>query len=285
MDGDEVVYHPITLECAELRKVGGWTLEGEDPSLYTQDRLWKGGRREWPAVPLPGYTDPAAKPGTSTGTGEEEEEVTPVFRGSHHPDMDQIKELLEIHHSITNVLKSMGNDACKAYQDSRLELVLDQIKSTDLDCKICGKHYKRASRMKNHFRKRHLGKTKHQCPTCHKYYTDGSALRNHMNTHDKKQFPFQCDKCSKSYKTKSKLAQHSPVHEKAQFACQFTHLGCDKEYKWKKGKKEHEPKCPYNPDLPEDAPFPCEKEYCNKGYWDKRSLLRHYRDHPLHKPS
>ena len=95
-DGDEIVYHPITLECAELEKVGGWTLEGEDPSLFTQDKLWKGGRREWPQVPLPGYTDPSVRPGTSTATGEEEEEISPVFRGPHYPDRDQIKELLEI---------------------------------------------------------------------------------------------------------------------------------------------------------------------------------------------
>ena len=232
------------MECAPLEKVGGWSLDTEDPSLYTPEKLWKGSRREWPEIPLPGYAAPSRatgaipKPGTST---EEEEEITSQQRGPHHPDKEQIKELLEIHHSITNVLKSMGHDACKLYQESRMELVLDQIKSTDLDCKICGKHYKRSSRMKNHFRRRHLGKTKHQCPTCHKFYTDGSSLRNHMNTHDEKQFPYACTKCSKTYSTKSKLAQHTPVHDKAQYACKFTDLGCEKEYKWPKGKKEHEP--------------------------------------------
>ena len=135
----EVIFHPLTLECAPLEKVGGWKLVEEDPALYTQDKLWKGGRREWPLIPLPGY-DPAPKAGPSTEP--EEEQEVPAGRGPHHPETPQIQELLEIHHSITKVLQSMGHDACKAYADTRLEVVLDQIKSTDLDCKVCGKHYK-----------------------------------------------------------------------------------------------------------------------------------------------
>ena len=277
----EVIFHPLTLECAPLEKVGGWKLEEEDPALYSQDKLWKGGRREWPLIPLPGY-DPAPKAGPSKEP--EEEKEVPAGRGPHHPETLQIQELLEIHHSITKVLQSMGHDACKAYADTRLEVVLDQIKSTDLDCKVCGKHYKSSSRMKNHFRKRHLGKTKHQCKVCKKFYTDSSSLKHHMDTHDAKKYPHKCDQCTKTYSTKSKLAQHKPVHQEAQFECKFKDQGCDREFKWKKGKKDHEPKCIYNPEAPEEAPHGCAADYCNKRYWDKRSLQRHYRDHPLHAP-
>ena len=53
MTETEVIFHPLTLECAPLEKVGGWKLEEEDPALYSQDKLWKGGRREWPLIPLP----------------------------------------------------------------------------------------------------------------------------------------------------------------------------------------------------------------------------------------
>ena len=256
-----------------------WWLEvgGKDPALYSQDKLWKGGRREWSLIHLPGYDDPAAKAGPLTEP--EGQQDVPAGRGPHHPETAQIKELLEIHHSITKVLESMGHDVCKAYADTRLEVVLDQINSTDLDCKVCGKHYKSSSRMKNHFRKRHLGKTKHQCKVCKKFYTDSSSLRHHMDTHDAKKYPHKCDKCTKSYSTKSKLAQHKPVHEKAQFVCKFKEDGCDREFKWKKGKNDHEPKCIYNPEAPEEAPHGCAAEHCNKRYWDKRSLQRYYRDH------
>ena len=54
---------------------------------------------------------------------------------------------------------------------------------------MCGKHYKSSSRMKNHFRKRHLGKTKHQCKICKKFHTDSSSLKHNMDTHDAKSIP------------------------------------------------------------------------------------------------
>ena len=37
-------------------------------------------------------------------------------------------------------------------------------------------------------------------------------------------------------------------------------------------------KCEYNPDLPDEPPFQCKADCTKRGYWDNRSLLRHYRD-------
>ena len=124
-----------------------------------------------------------AKP-KPTSTPDEDD---PSRRGPYHPPEEQTKQLLEIHHSLTKLLQTMGVDPCKEYENSKLENILEKISSADLACRVCGKVYSSSSRMKNHFRKRHLGKTKHQCKICKKYYTDPGSLRvmKHPMTHQR----------------------------------------------------------------------------------------------------
>ena len=282
------IYHPLLLDCAPMEKVGGWSLEQEDPLLFTEERLWKGGRREWEDIPLPGHMPPGA--GIAGGSGAKPkptstpDEDDPSRRGPYHPPEEQTKQLLEIHHSLTKLLQTMGVDPCKEYENSKLENILEKISSADLACRVCGKVYSSSSRMKNHFRKRHLGKTKHQCKICKKYYTDPGSLRVHEASHDTSKNPFSCGKCTKTFPTKAQLHMHGPVHDQPLYQCAFTPQGCDKKYKWMKGRREHEAKCEFNPDLPKEPPYKCPAEGCKKGYWDHRSLLRHYRGYPTHNP-
>ena len=111
-----------------MKKVAGWTLEAEDSSLYTEDKLWKGGRREWPDVSLPGHFPEEAvggakaKPSTST----ENDDDTPTPRGPVHPSEPQLQELLGIRHSLTKLLKTIGVDLCKDFQVTRLKLCWKQ---------------------------------------------------------------------------------------------------------------------------------------------------------------
>ena len=272
-----------------MERIGGWSLAGEDPKLFSQDQLWKGGRREWPDEPYPTVSVAAggARPKTTPVVSPADDEIEdPQPRGPLHPSDPQVKDLLQIHHSMVKLLRSMGVDACKEYSQSRLEVILDSIQSTDLECKVCGKVYKAAAKMKRHFRKRHLGKTNYKCDICEKYYTDATSLKTHQSSHDSSKNPHSCRKCTKTFPTKGLLGQHIPVHEKeGTFVCDFQNRGCEKKFKWKKGKVEHMPKCDYNPDRPEEPPFQCHIEECPKGYWDKRSLLRHYREKPSHKPN
>ena len=204
--GKIIEYHPVLLDVAPMERIGGWSLEGEDPSLYTQDQLWKGGRRDWPEIPLPTATAPAggARPKTTSASApddDDEEDSQP--RGPLHPTDPQIQDLLKIHHSMVKLLKSMGVDACKDYHHSRMEVILDSIQSTDLECKVCGKVYKKASKMKRHFRKRHLGVTKFQCDVCVKYYTDAGSLKTHKASHNASKNPHGCKKCTKTFPPKA----------------------------------------------------------------------------------
>ena len=282
--GNSVEYHPMLLDVAPMERVAGWTLEGEDPKLYTPDQLWKGGRREWPDIPFPTPTAPQGARPKEVPQPEPEEEEELQARGPFHRSDPQMKDLLEIHHSLVKLLKTMGVDACKDYQSTRLQSILENIQSTDLECRVCGKVYKTAAKMKRHFRKRHIGITKYQCNQCQKYYTDAGSLKTHMASHDASKNPFSCKKCSKTFPTKGQLGQHIPSHDdKGKFVCKFA--GCGKKFKWKKGKKEHQAKCDFNPDVADQPPHKCPGEGCPKGYWDHRSLLRHYETHPSHKLS
>ena len=40
--GKIVEYFPLLLSVAPMERIGGWSLAGEDPKLFTQDQLWKG---------------------------------------------------------------------------------------------------------------------------------------------------------------------------------------------------------------------------------------------------
>ena len=103
--GKVIEYHPVLLDVAPMERIGGWSLEGEDPSFYTQDQLWKGGRRDWPEIPLPTATAPAggARPKTTSAPVPDDDVEDSQPRGPFHPSDPQVKDLLQIHHSMVKI--------------------------------------------------------------------------------------------------------------------------------------------------------------------------------------
>ena len=240
---------------------GGWSLGGEDPKYYTKAKLWDA-RREWPDVPYPTAAASSSEPIPV------DEEDTPTHT------REELKELLSIHHTFTKFILKMGVDPCKAFEEDKVENILLGIKSSDLECKICGKIYSNSMRMKRHVKKRHLGKTDWQCDICKKYYMDASSLKEHKGNHDTNLRPHGCPKCPKRFATDYKLTEHLLMHQGKTFICSFEK--CGKVFTYKRGKEDHLPKCKENPNRPKEAPFKC--ELCGRGYWDNRSLLRHKRE-------
>ena len=258
---EEVLKYLNVLSCGPLVPQGGWTLGGEDPKYYKKNKLWRTARREWPDVPYPVPEQPTLAPA-------DEEEDTPTHT------QEELKELMSIHHSFTRLLEKMGVDPCADYQEQKVENILIGIKSSDLQCKVCGKMYTTSMRMKRHFKKRHIGKTNYQCQICKKYYTDASSLKEHEGNPDESLRPHKCTKCSKRFATEYKLTEHLLMHQVKTFICSFSQ--CGRLFTYKKGKQDHEPKCDHNPKKPKDKPFLCKK--CSRGYWDHRSLLRHEKE-------
>ena len=63
----------------------------------------------------------------------------PTLQPRPQVDPDIIKNLLEVHHGYTDVLKSLGVDPCKDYEDTRVETLLGKIVAGDRKCKLCDK--------------------------------------------------------------------------------------------------------------------------------------------------
>ena len=155
---------------------------------------------------------------------------------------------MAIHHSFTKLLEKMGVDPCADYQEQKVDNILIGIKSSDLQCKVCGKIYTTSMRMKRHFKKRHIGKTNYQCEICKKYYTDASSLKEHKGNHNETLRPHKCKHCSKRFATEYKPTEHLLMHQGKTFICSFSQ--CGRLFTYKKGKQDHEPKCDHNPKKP-----------------------------------
>ena len=140
-----------------------------------------------------------------------------------------------MHHAYTNVLKSLGVDACKDFE-TRVETRFSKIVSGDRKCKLCDKSYFSTQKLKNHMRKRHLGKTPYQCGECKRYYGDSQSLKIHMKKHapaGEEGEQFTCTVCNKSFPTVGKLNQHSEKHQ--DIRCEY----CNKSFAYIHTMKAH----------------------------------------------
>ena len=234
VENKQLVYYPMVVTCAPLKIIGGWTLQHEDPALFAPNNLQTKHRREWPDQPYP--TLQSGQGATS--------DVTPTHT------KQELDQLLKIHHEVTKLIKKMGVDPCKDFKDSRVKSILLSIDSSDLECKVCGKVYSSASRMRQHIQAKHIGVTNYQCTTCLKYYVNEQSLQAHIGRGHDIAKTFKCPKCTKSFATASQLTQHQPLHDGPKYECEFTPLGCTRKYVYKRGKVDHERKCKKNPAHP-----------------------------------
>ena len=228
----------MTLIPTSLQRVGNYDLAGEDPAMY--DGMDPSTPREWKDVPLP--VRAAAAEAVPSGSSPKPPQADP----------DIIKGLLEVHHAYTNVLKSLGVDACKDYEETRVENLLNKIVSGDRKCKLCDKSYYSTQKLKNHMRKRHLGKTPYQCGECQRYYGDSQSLKIHMKKHvpeGEEGEQFICGVCNKSFPTVGKLNQHSEKHQ--DIRCEY----CNKSFAYIRTMKAHAAEsCPERPGQPSQDP-------------------------------
>ena len=255
-----LVSYPIILSCGPLVPEGNWDFQHEDPMLYLQGNLWDKARREWPEFPYP----------------QAEEAPTTPTKDTPKYSREEMDSLLKIHHQFTKLILRLGVDPCKAFKEQNVKNILQHIDANDLDCKVCGKSYTNASRMRLHIQQKHIGVTNYQCTTCYKYYVNEQTLATHISrAHDPNKVQFTCGKCKKGYPTEGDLRRHLPSHEGPKFVCKFEDLGCTRKYVYIRGKRDHEKKCTYNPVKPQPQ-FECEE--CGRKYFDKRIRDRHLRE-------
>ena len=271
---------PLRLSCKPLEKVGNYSLKNEDPGVYRE--MDKEVPREWKDEPLPTYQAQAEAAVAAATRSRDTAKPEPA------PQSDVVKELLEIHRSYVDVLLSMGVDPLKEYSEKKAENILQAVKAGDTKCKVCEKRCSSTQKLKNHIRKRHVGKTPYFCGECKRYYGDSQSLKVHLRKHltgeERKAVAHTCDVCQKSYSSLGKLNEHKEKHE--DIHCRY----CQKSFGYHRTCKAHEVEsCPQRPgaqqqpgepDVQERAPgAPALKRWychrCDSDYSARRNLKKH----------
>ena len=103
------------LEAAALEKGTDFDLEKEDPQHY-KDEVGYHPAREWEDIPLPQLATTAQS-----------------------ISQQVIKMALQIHHTQVKFLHSLGIDACREYQQSNVEYVLEAVRQERLHARCVGR--------------------------------------------------------------------------------------------------------------------------------------------------
>ena len=285
-EGDEPKEVYYLVPCRAVERIGGYTLTGDDPAVFTDRITYVDHPKELPEpYPEGADTDPS---GISASTSSSKK-ATPPPSPSKRNEMEAL--LTRMHYELHKLAKNAGiPDICAKEKATRLENVIAGLTSKDLVCRYCKKKYSSLTNLKNHLKHKHLKKTAHYCDICKKYFSEASSLITHNQRHAAGAQQFQCSKkvtdkkgktytCGKVFYSQKKFLDHSTVHSKDKpFLCQF----CEKKsFKRKKTMVEHQTTCDKNPD--KLAMFRC--RLCPKEYPQKRSLQRHFRtSHPGEDP-
>ena len=178
--------------------------------------------------------------------------------------------------SHSDLLESLGVNACKQYRLTKAETVLNRVEKDDTACGNCGKKgFSTSHTLRSHIQAIHLKVTKHQCDICLHYFAEKSGLKAHCRLHNEME-KFWCDQCDNSYDSKGHLNEHKKSHltvEKRGTVCAL----CGRSYAHKKGYIAHLEICGVPPE--ERCHYECEE--CGKSYAHKRDLTRHMHTHQL----
>ena len=273
------------MSCKPLKKVGNYDLAQEDPAVYF--RADHSIPREWKDIPLPTMPQPGVAPAAvpEPGTGKEGPSGERIMA-------EKVKQLLAVHHTYVDVLLSMGVDPLKDYEDKKAENILSRVTSGDNRCQVCEKRCFSTQKLKNHIRRRHIGKTPYQCGECECYYGDSQSLKIHMTKHaeeGEESKKHTCATCSKS-STLGKLNEHLEKHQNIR--CKY----CNKSFAYNRTKAAHElescPDCPGASGMkqkkkkdkePEGEPPVAEKHWhyhlCAADYGAHCNLKKHLNTH------
>ena len=215
------------LQHAPLEKEADFELSQEDPKYY-KNEVGYNPVKEW-EEPLP------TPPSTSTS------DTTPQF----NIDPAKIRKYQQIYDMQVKVLEAFGVDACKTYEQNKIENVIEAVQVNDKACPLCKKPLKGGgAAIKSHIRAKHMDTTHFVCDVCNKSFGNNQLLNEHKKTHKEKKFPCTSKGCKLSFPTQGRLNSHLKTHDaKNVVKCQY----CPKTFNAQKNLAPHEKTCANNP--------------------------------------
>ena len=243
-----IISHTLNLEAAPLQKSSAFKLDLEDPKYY-KNELGYSPRKEWDE-PLP---------------SSQQGQVATISQ-------ERVKLALQVHHTQVKFLHSLGIDACREYQQTNVQYVLEAVTSKDLSCKLCDKVCASAVSLRSHIRTTHMDTTPFQCGKCKKYFGDNSTYNAHLKVHAAKAARFPCDQCDRDYPDQGRLNSHKKVHDiSTHVQCRF----CGKDISQKKNLATHEKTCPQQPGGKDAAVKDVLCPHCDKTFYHQKDLCYH----------
>ena len=247
------------LQHAPVEKLEGYMLKDEARGIYKKEAGYEP-EREWEEE-LPIDEDVQPQPGSST----DPDPLPPAFQ-------EKIKLCQQIHDLQVEMLQGFGIDACRQYQENKIEFIIEAVQTKDTKCPLCHKQLKGGLAVKGHLRAKHMQSTPFLCSVCEKSFGNNQLLKSHMKTHDDPN-KFACDEegCSKKFPALGRLNAHKKTHQKEeQVKCKY----CPKTFNAKKNLGPHEKTCKKRPDydsLVRDKKCP----HCPKAYFHNKDLKYH----------
>ena len=234
-------------------------LKDEEKGIYKKEVGYEP-EREWEEE-LPIDEDVQPQPGTST----EPDSLPPAFQ-------EKIKLCQQIHDLQVEMLQGFGIDACRQFQQTKIDYIIEAVQPDDTECPLCHKQLKGGLAVKGHLRAKHMDSTPFKCSVCEKSFGNNQHLKSHMKTHDDPN-KFACDEegCDKKFPALGRLNAHKKTHKKEeQVKCKY----CPKTFNTKKNLGPHEKTCKQRPDydsLVRDKKCP----HCPKAYFHDKDLKYH----------
>ena len=178
---------------------------------------------------------------------------------------------LQVHHTQVKFLPSLGIDACREYQQSNVEYVLEAVQPGEVTCKVFGEKKSSTQALKGHRRAKHMDAIPYHCKECQKYFGDNSTYKAHKKIHAQSS-KVVCGVCQPS---QSRLTQHAKIHDASkQVQCQY----CSKVFNAKKNLAPHENTCSQQPGGKKAAVKDKVCEFFPKAFYHQKDLNYHLKN-------
>ena len=161
------------LTALALTTEGAYSIQHEDPRVYSEDDEECGFPRAWPDLQLPKAPAPASMMS---------DEVKATI----------ISNMISQHSTACKVLDLLGVDACAQHKRNTASAVLARVSKGNRLCTICNLSLSSTQALRTHIQEQHMEVAKYKCSKCGYSGGDTYSLKLQQRTHDPEGKKFPC---------------------------------------------------------------------------------------------